>query len=178
MNVIDGEKTKKDEESNCPDVTERKSLKNISNILYETNLLKKDTKKPNLPKKDIKESNEKLKGSKIKEIEDVEEKKSVIIQIHTEFCDIERIEDDFYLVNREEIKLSFILCQSLKTISKNIIIYTFNIAQVNLFKEKFKKELSFVKIVLLNEDCTNFEYADYVIVSCIESEISEISKKK
>ena len=52
-----------------------------------------------------------MKKSKIKEIEDVEEKKCVIIQKHSEFCDIEKIEDKLYLVNREEIKLYFILCQ-------------------------------------------------------------------
>ena len=44
--------------------------------------------------------------------------------------------------------------------------------------ERFKNELSFVKIILLNEDCTNFETADYIIISYIDSEISEESKNK
>ena len=34
-----------------------------------------------------------------------------------------------------------------------------------------------MNIVLLNENCTNFIYSDYVIINYIESEISEESKK-
>jgi hypothetical protein len=139
------------------EISERNHFFINSNISLETNIPIKNEEETNKP---------------------IKEKKNFIIKPHTEFCDIERIEDEFYLVNREEIKLSFILCQHLKIISKNIIIYTFNIAQVNLFKERFKNELSFVKIVLLNEDCTNFEYADYIIISYIDSEISEESKNK
>ena len=138
-------------------ISERNSFNTNSNIPLETNISIEIEKEPDKP---------------------IKEKKSVIRKTHTEFCDIERIEDEFYLVNREEIKLSFILCQRLKIISKNIIIYTFNIAQVNLFKERFKNELSFVKIVLLNVYCSNFEYADYIIISYIDSEISEESKNK
>ena len=122
--------------------SERKDFISRSNISFETNI----------PITNIKETNKLKRRYKIEEIKDKEQKKSIIIQTHSEFCDIEKIEDEFYLVNREEIKISFMLCQSLKIISKNIIIYTFNIAQVNLFKERFKNELSFVKIVLLNED--------------------------
>jgi hypothetical protein len=152
-----------------------KGIKNLSynnedNFSFKTDIHIKNKKECIIPKKDIKK--------KITEIKDEEEKKSVIIQTHSEFCDIEKIDDEYYLVNREEIKIAFILCQSLKIISKNIVIYTFNIAQVNLFKERFKDELSFVKIVLLNENCTNFDYADYIIISYIDSEISEESKKK
>ena len=139
------------------EISERNHFIITSNISLETNIQIKNKKELNKP---------------------IKENKSVIIKTHTEFCDIERIEDEFYLVNREEIKLSFILCQHLKIISKNIIIYTFNIAQVNLFKERFKNELSFVKIVLLNVYCTNFEYADYILISYIDSEISEESKNK
>ena len=124
--------------------------------------------------KGIKKTNKK----KLDEIKDIEEKKRIIIQTHSEFCEIEKIDNEFYLVNKEEIKIAFLLCQSLKLFSKDIIIYTFNIAQVNLFKERFKNDLSFIKIVLLNENCTNFTLADYIIISYIESEISENSKKK
>ena len=151
-----------------PQISERNYFINKSNISLETNI----------PIKSIKSSNKPKNNCEIEEIKDEEEKKCVIIQTHTEFCDIESIEGEFYLVNREEIKLSFILCQSLIIKSKNIIIYTFNIAQVHLFKERFKNELSFVKIVLLNEECTNFEIADYIIISYIDSEISEESKNK
>ena len=170
VNIFNGEKSKKKGEKGeyISEISERNKFIKSSNISFETNIpIKKN--EPNKPKKKI---------YQIKEIKDEEEKKCVIIQTHTQFCDIERIEDEFYLVNREEIKFSFILCQSLKIKSKNIIIYTFNIAQVNLFKERFKHELSFVKIVLLNEDCTNFENADYIIISYIDSEISEESKNK
>ena len=109
---------------------------------------------------------------------DEKEKKGNIIQTHTDFCDIKEIDNNLYLVNEKEINISFLICHSLKKISKNIVIYTFNIAQVNLFKEKFKDELSFIKIVLLNKTCTNFEHADYIIISYIDSEISQESKKK
>ena len=171
VNIINGEKPEKKGEKveYISEISERKDFINRSNTSLETNIPKK---KKNEPNKLMKRKN------KIEEIKDEEEKKCVIIQTHTEFCDIERIKDEFYLVNREEIKLSFILCKSLKVKSKNIIIYTFNIAQVNLFKERFKNELSFIKIVLLNEDCTNFENADYIIISYIDSEISEESKNK
>ena len=70
------------------------------------------------------------------------------------------------------------ICHSLKNYSKNIAVYTFNYGQVNLLKQKFKDELSFVNIILLNEHCTNFHYSDYIIINYIESEISEESKKK
>ena len=61
--------------------------------------------------------------------------------------------------------------------SKKITIYTFNIAQVNLIKKKLEKEKD-LKVILLNEDCSNFIYSDYIFISFIESEISDESKKK
>ena len=155
-NNID-QQTSKIKNRNINQISERKYFFINSNISLETNIPIKNEEETNKP---------------------IKEKKNLIFKKHTKFCDIERIEDEFYLVNREEIKLSFKLCQDLKKISKNIIIYTFNIAQVNLFKERFKNELSFVKIVLLNVYCTNFEYADYIIISYIDSEISEESKNK
>lgn len=57
------------------------------------------------------------------------------------------------------------ICHSLKNYSKNIAVYTFNYGQVNLLKQKFKDELSFVNIILLNEHCTNFHYSDYIIIN-------------
>jgi hypothetical protein len=69
------------------------------------------------------------------------------------------------------------LCHSLKKYSKNISIYTFNFGQKYLLEQKIKKELPCVNIVLLNENCTNFIYSDYVIINYIESKISKESKK-
>ena len=137
----------------------------------------------NIPIKNSNKEFESKKSSKkmqVTEIKDEEEEKRIIIQTHSEFCDIEKIDDEFYLVNKKEIELSYQIYKSLIENSKNIeiAINTFNIAQVNLFKERFKNELSFVKIILLEENCSNFDYSDYIIISYIESEISEQSKKK
>ena len=117
--------------------------------------------------------------AKIKEeYKKIEEKKEKIIQRHSHFGDIKKIEGKLYLVNHEEVKITLMLCYSLKNISKNISVYTFNIAQVELLKEQFKKELSFINIILLNETCTNFIYSDYIIINYIESPISkELSEK-
>ena len=73
-----------------------------------------------------------------KELE--KEKKKIIIQKHSGFCDIIEFKGYYYLINNEEVKLVFLLYQSLKLVSKSISIYTFNIAQLDLIKKKFKKE--------------------------------------
>lgn len=104
-------------------------------------------------------------------------KESPIIQTHSKYCDIEIIDNELYLVNKEEINTSFILYQSLKYFSNNIIIYIFNIAQVNLLKERFKSEPK-IKLILLDKCYTNIEKADYIIINYIDSPISEESKKK
>ena len=151
----------------------------LDNFLKNKNRINDDIKSLNTNIHKESESQKSLNVRSITKIKDEEEKK-IIIQSHSDFCDIERIDDEFYLVNKKEIEISFMIYLSLTKISKNIniAIYTFNIAQVNLFKERFKDELSFVKIVLLNENCTNFDNADYIIISYIESEINEESKKK
>ena len=111
-----------------------------------------------------------------KELE--KEKKKIIIQIHSGFCDIIEFKGYYYLINNEEVKLVFLLYQSLKLVSKSISIYTFNIAQLDLIKKKFKKGTSHPKVILLDDDCTNFIFSDYILISYIDSEISEESKKK
>ena len=103
--------------------------------------------------------------------------KSVIIQKYSDCCEIEEIDSESYLVNREEIKISYLLYQSLKLISQDIIIYWFNIAQVNLLKERFKYE-SYIKIILFNKNCSNLEEADYIIINYIDSPISEELKRE
>ena len=106
------------------------------------------------------------------------EKKQKYIQNHSGFCEIEVIEDNYYLYNNEEVKIILMLSNSLKLISKSITIYTFNIAQINLIKKSLEKELPYINIILLNEECTNFVYSDYTIISYIDSEISEKSRKQ
>jgi hypothetical protein len=117
-----------------------------------------------------------LKDNEINRPKETREK-SVIIQTHSKCSDIEKINNESYLVNREEIKITFFLYQSLKLISNSIIIYTFNIVQANLLKERFKSE-SNIRIIVLNENCSNFEKADYIIINYIDSPISEGSKNE
>ena len=117
-----------------------------------------------------------LKDNEINRPKETREK-SVIIQTHSKCSDIEKINNESYLVNREEIKISFFLYQSLKLISNSIIIYTFNMVQANLLKERFKAETN-LKIIVLNENCSNFEKADYIIINYIDSPISEGSKNE
>ena len=69
------------------------------------------------------------------------------------------------------------LYHSLKLLSKDIAIYTFNIAQFNLLNKKLINELSTLKLILFDENYPNFVYSDYIIISYIESEISENSRK-
>ena len=107
-----------------------------------------------------------------------QEEKQIIIQKHSGFCEIEKIDEDYYLINNKEVEIIIMLYHSLKKITKKITIYTFNIAQKNLIEKNFEKELLLPKIILLNEDCTNFIFSDYTLISYIESEISEESKKK
>lgn len=138
-----------------------------------------DIDSSNYSKSDFEEINtEKSSIERLIETKEEEDKKKVIIQTHSKFCDIEKVNKELYLVNREEIKISFILSQSLKLTSEDISIYTFNIAQYNLLKERLKKELSFIKIILLNQYCTNFTSSDYIIINYIDSPISEESKSK
>ena len=117
---------------------------------------------------------------KPKEILKKVEEKKIIIQKHKKVSIIKEIKGKLYLVNEEEIKITFMLCNSLKNSSKSIYIYTFNIGQFTLLEEKFKeyKDLSFIKIILLNENCTNFYISDYIIINYIDSQISEESKNK
>ena len=119
-------------------------------------------------------SKPKIKG----EYKKIEEKKEKIIQRHSYFGDIKKIKGELYLVNHEEVRITLMLCHSLKMISQNISVYTFNIAQVELLKEQFKEELSFINIILLNENCTNFIYSDYIIINYIESPISKELREK
>ena len=106
-------------------------------------------------------------------------KKEKIIQNHSYHCNIERINGELYLVNYEEVKITLLLVNSLK-LSRNdiIVVYTFNIAQVEILKEQFKDKLSFINIILFNEECTNFCYSDYIIINYIDSDISLESKQK
>lgn len=106
------------------------------------------------------------------------EKKRIIIQNHSKSSDIEEYDKKFYLVNKKEVDITIMLCHSLKKTSKNIAVFTFNKGQVNLIKQKFKDELSFVNVVLLNENCTNFYYSDYIIINYIDSQISKESMYK
>lgn len=106
------------------------------------------------------------------------EKKETIIQRHSHFSDIKEIDNDLYLVNNEEVRITLMLYHSLKIVSRSISVYTFNKGQVELLEEAFKNELSFVKIILLNETCTNFNYSDYIIINYIQSPISQESKEK
>ena len=76
------------------------------------------------------------------EIELKKIKKQKYIQNHSGFCDIEVIDESYYLINNEEVKFILMLFYSLKLISKSITIYTFNIAQINLIKKKLVKESS------------------------------------
>ena len=80
------------------------------------------------------------------------------------------------MVNNEEANISLLLCHSLN--DEDISIYTFNKGQVNLLEKKIKNDLSFVKIILLNNKCTNIKLANYVIINYIDSPISEKSSKK
>jgi len=102
--------------------------------------------------------------------------KRMIIQTHPRCCDIVKIDEKLYLINNEEANISLLLCHSLN--DKNISIYTFNIAQVNLLKKKIQKELPFVNISLLNDKCTNIKFANYIIINYIDSPISKKSLKK
>ena len=125
----------------------------------------------------------KLKNDNQTEIDEEEreikiEKKKIYIQKHSSPCDIELVDGDYYLINNEEVKIILMLYHSLKLISKSISIYTFNIAQFNLIKKKLENELLYINVVLLNEDCTNFIYSEYIIISFIESKISKESRKK
>ena len=106
------------------------------------------------------------------------EKKKKIIQKHSSFSEIELFEGNHYLINKKEAEIILMLYHSLKLVSKSISIYTFNIAQVNLIKKKFEEDSIYPNVILLNEDCTNFIFSDYVLISYIDSEISEESRKK
>jgi len=112
------------------------------------------------------------------EIELKETKKQKHIQKHSGFCDIEVIDESYYLINNEEVKRILMLFSSLTLVSKSITIYSFNIAQINLIKKILEKEFTNINIILLDEECSNFVYSDYTIISYISSEISEESKKK
>ena len=122
--------------------------------------------------------NEEKEEEKEEEDEIKIEKKQTIIQKHSGFCEIEEIDGKYYLFNNEEVNIILMLYHSLIKISKKISIYTFNIAQINLIKKKLGKESSSIDIILFNEECTNFIFSDYIIISYIDSEISEESKKK
>ena len=114
-----------------------------------------------------------------KTIEKKKEKEK-IIQTHSGFCDIEVIDDEYYLVNKKEAEIILMISGSLKhmSISNSVFIYTFNKAQVKLIKKTLGKELSGIDVILLNEECTNFVYSEYIIISYIGSKISDESRKK
>ena len=103
-------------------------------------------------------------------------KKRMIIQTHSRFCDIEKIDENLYLINNEEANISLLLCHSLN--DKDISIYTFNKGQVKLLEKKIKKDFPFVNIILLNDKCTNIKLSNYIIINFIDSPISEKSVKK
>ena len=103
-------------------------------------------------------------------------KKRMIIQTHSRCCDIEKIDGKLYLINQEEANISLLLCHSLN--DENIAIYTFNIAQVNLLKKKIKNEFPNVNITLLNENCSNIKFSNYIIINYIDSPISAKASKK
>ena len=103
-------------------------------------------------------------------------KKRMIIQTHSSCCDIEKIDGKLYLINKEEANITLLLCHSLN--SENISIYTFNIAQVNLLKKKIKSEFPSVNITLLNDNCTNIKFSNYIIINYIDSPISVKSSQK
>ena len=114
--------------------------------------------------------------------EKIEKKKEKekIIQTHSGFCNIEVIDDEYYLINKKEAEIILMISGSLKhmLIINSVFIYTFNKAQVNLIKTFLGKELSDIKVILLNEECTNFVYSEYIIISYIGSKISDESRKK
>ena len=143
----------------------KKKIKNDSEFL------KSSDNKPKEPiKKEIKIN------LSFKKVNEKNVKKRMIIQTHSRCCDIEKIDRKLYLVNNEEANISLLLCHSLS--DKNISIYTFNKGQVNLLEKKIKKELPFVNIYLLNDKCTNINFANYIIINYIDSPISEKSLKK
>ena len=83
------------------------------------------------------------------EEEKEKDKKHIYIQKHSGFCDIIKFKDHYsYLINNKEAELVFMLYENLKRVSKNISIYTFNIAQVNLIKKKFKKKISYKSYII------------------------------
>ena len=130
---------------------ESKSVSNKNNSINSNNNISNDINKnginPVSNNNNIRSNSEIITLKELKNEPDREyekelekEKKKIIIQKHSGFCDIIEFKGYYYLINNEEVKLVFLLYQSLKLVSKSISIYTFNIAQLDLIKKNLKKE--------------------------------------